>query len=196
MSYLLLPYVGLTLACLVVLRVMGNGAMFLLYVMLLVWTGDIVAFYVGRAIGRHKTCSARQPRKNVGGRDRVRHRSSCRRSAVISLCHACLQVPHGLHLVPPGYVAHSIPNMVAARLVPAPIWLVIAFAVCVNVAAQIGDLVESAIKRGAGLKDSGSLLPGHGGVLDRIDALLFAVPVALLFYLLTDLSTCFTAHGS
>jgi phosphatidate cytidylyltransferase len=53
--------------------------------------------------------------------------------------------------------------------------------VALNIAAQLGDLVESLIKRGAGVKDSGAILPGHGGMLDRIDALLFGVPI-LWFY--------------
>jgi len=63
-----------------------------------------------------------------------------------------------------------------------PGWYWVGMAILLNVAAQIGDLLESAIKRGANRKDSGSILPGHGGVLDRIDALLLALPV--LWYVL------------
>jgi len=71
------------------------------------------------------------------------------------------------------------------------IYLVI-LGVVTNVAAQFGDLFESALKRGAQVKDSGSLLPGHGGMLDRVDALLFAIPAAWYYALITGLKTYYS----
>jgi phosphatidate cytidylyltransferase len=80
----------------------------------------------------------------------------------------------GILLVLASYLqAHDL----AVLSYPDQPWYWLALAVLVNAAAQVGDLAESALKRSAGVKDSGSLLPGHGGMLDRIDALLLAAPV-------------------
>ena len=186
-SFLVLPYIGVTLACLAIIRGPNAGALFALYVMLLVWAGDIAAYYVGRAIGRHKLAPRVSPGKTWEGA------LASTLAAVLTgwlLFHYVGPIRAGflrIHLLAPT-LAHFGPQTPSAATPPAPVWLIAIFALCVNVAAQVGDLVESAMKRGAGLKDSGSLLPGHGGVLDRIDALLFALPIAALFYILGDLS--------
>ena len=171
-----LPYIGFALGLLALLRAPSNGALYVLYLMLLVWCGDIAAYYVGRAIGKHKLAKRVSPGKSWEGAI-----ASVLGAVVVSilLFHylgTIARFLNAVHLLPGQYDYTKTSSS-------APLWLISLFAICVNVSAQLGDLVESALKRGAGVKDSGTLLPGHGGVLDRIDALLFALPVGLIFYL-------------
>ena len=184
-SFMLLPYIGIPLGLMIVQRNMyGPGVLCLLFLMLIVWTGDIAALYVGRAIGKRKLAPRISPGKTWEGAI-----ASTIGSIIIGLLlfHWAVPIQRGLsqlHLLgtPSNVFRDASEKGPVFFSFSGPIWLVMALALCVNVAAQLGDLVESALKRGAGVKDSGSLLPGHGGVLDRIDALLFAVPVGWLFY--------------
>jgi phosphatidate cytidylyltransferase len=181
-SYLLIPYIGWTLVLLPILRIPANGSLYLLCLMLLVWCGDIAAYYVGRAIGKHKLAPRISPGKSWEG-------------AIASVLGAVVVGVVVMHFIDPiADRFRSLHLLSTTRSItqypappvksdPVPLWFAALFAIAVNVSAQLGDLVESALKRGAGVKDSGTLLPGHGGVLDRIDALLFALPVGLIFYL-------------
>ena len=181
-SYMLLPYVGFTLGLLPILVGVPNGAVFVLCLMLLVWSGDIAAYYVGRATGRHKLAPRISPGKSWEGAV-----ASVMGAVVVGVafCHFITPIADAfrhVHLMSTPRVIAQYPWWLPNSN-QAPLWFVALFAIAVNVSAQLGDLVESALKRGAGVKDSGTLLPGHGGVLDRIDALLFALPVGLVFYL-------------
>jgi phosphatidate cytidylyltransferase len=122
---------------------------------------------VGRAWGRHKLTSL-SPNKTLEG----------------SIASVAGSVAAGLAVVYLGEALSARGNTVLHIL--QPVWQSAVLAVVINIAAQVGDLLESAIKRGAGVKDSGTLLPGHGGVLDRIDALLLAAPVLWCALLLKD----------
>ncbi len=120
----------------------------LMIALLVSWAGDTAALYVGRSLGRHKLAPRVSPGKTWEG-------------SVGSVAGAAIAA---------GVYAHYlIPEQ--------PIAVVLAIAALANVAGQAGDLCESAFKRGADLKDSGTMLPGHGGWLDRIDSTLFTVPV-------------------
>ncbi len=182
-SFLLIPYVALALASMVLVRSYPNGALFLLFTMLLVWTGDTAAYYVGRAFGKHKLAPRISPGKTWEGT--IASTVSAVLVALL-LFHFLTPIYNALsaiHLIAPaGYTSYRWMAGQATPFPTPPLWVVLLFAVCVNVAAQLGDLVESMLKRGGGVKDSGTLLPGHGGVLDRIDALLFAMPVGWFFY--------------
>lgn len=159
-SVFCLFYTGLTLVALPALREQANGPSLVLFLLLVVWAGDIAALYVGRAWGRHRLAPQISPNKTWEG-------------SIASVA-ASVLVAWGL-LGLSDQLARR--NSVVLSYADEVWWYWLALAVLVNVAAQVGDLAESALKRSAGVKDSGSVLPGHGGVLDRIDALLVAAPV-------------------
>jgi phosphatidate cytidylyltransferase len=162
-------YVALPMGMLVQLRQQWAGAFYLLYLLLVVWAGDIFAYFVGKSLGRHLMAPRISPKKTWEGAAASLAASVGVGWALFShaeqISSALLRA--GLITRPSGIFGLEVPSM-------GPIILL---TVALNVAAQIGDLVESLIKRGASVKDSGTLLPGHGGMLDRIDALLFAAPV-------------------
>ncbi len=120
----------------------------------IVWLGDTGAYFAGRSFGRHKLYELISPKKTVEG-------------AVGGLLASVLG-------------AWGMAAWIHPQLEP---WKLFAAAAAGGVIAQCGDLVESAFKRAYGVKDSGKLLPGHGGVLDRLDGFLFAAPVLAVLLL-------------
>jgi phosphatidate cytidylyltransferase len=158
-SVFCLFYTGFTLLALPILRSSEDGKSMVTFLLCAVWAGDTVAMYVGRALGKHKLAPRLSPNKTWEG---------AIGSVVGSLLAAILLIVLAMQLT-----RRDI--LVLAFRGPVYHWLLLAL--LVNVAGQVGDLAESALKRSAGVKDSGALLPGHGGILDRIDALLLAAPV-------------------
>jgi phosphatidate cytidylyltransferase len=173
-------YIALPLALVVQIRLMWAGAFLLLYLLILVWVGDTAAYVVGRSVGRHKLAPRISPRKTWEG---TAASFVATVTAGVLLFAYAPQINSalfnaGLIERGQGYFAPQLPSPALVALLSA----------LINVAAQLGDLVESLIKRGAGVKDSGSLLPGHGGMLDRLDALLFAAPI-LWYYVALQVIT-------
>lgn len=126
----------------------GAGNHLLMFGLMVNWIGDTGAYYVGKNFGRHKLAPAVSPGKTWEG----------------AAASAVTGVLFGVIYLPLAIKGTSV--LLAGSL-----------ALAANAAGQVGDLAESAIKRGAGVKDSGGLLPGHGGMLDRVDSSMFALPV-------------------
>ena len=151
-------YIPLFLSYIVLIRNGDNGVLWIFLLLIVVFMGDTSAYYLGSYFGHHKLCPAISPNKTIEG---------ALGGLAASLGSGALIKTLFLPLLPWG--------------------LSLMFFFCISIAGQVGDLFESQIKRAAHIKDSGAILPGHGGVLDRIDGLLFAAPMAFIFkeYLLT-----------
>jgi phosphatidate cytidylyltransferase len=162
-------YIALPMGMLVQLRQQWAGAFYVLYLLLVVWAGDIFAYFVGKTIGKHLLAPRVSPKKTWEGAI-----ASIVASVAVGWLMFTYALPISSALLRTGLIERrdGLFGLVQPAMGP-----IIALTIVLNVAAQLGDLVESLIKRGAGVKDSGTILPGHGGMLDRIDALLFAAPV-------------------
>jgi phosphatidate cytidylyltransferase len=136
----------------------AGGMAWVLAVVLSTWAGDSAAYLAGRTFGRHRLAPAVSPGKTIEG-------------AVGGLLAAVL-------------VSTAVFGVSGAL----PAWAGALVGAGLGVCGQLGDLSESFLKRQAGVKDSGDLIPGHGGMLDRVDALLFAFPAALLMFWITESS--------
>jgi len=141
-------YVAWPLAHLIPLRGLLNGHNLIFFILIVTWGVDTGAYYTGRHLGRHKLSPNISPGKTVEG-------------AIGGLISCILSALFARWLFLPEL---SINNT---------LFLGIVF----GIISQIGDLSESMLKRGAGVKDSGSLLPAHGGILDRVDSVIFTLPV-------------------
>jgi phosphatidate cytidylyltransferase len=135
------------------LHAMGReGPRHLLFVLVIIWASDTVAYFVGRAVGRHPMAPKLSPNKTWEG-------------AIA------------------GFAGSIAVTFAFANWLTVPFTLLLGAAAIGNIAGQVGDLLESGYKRSAGVKDSGALLPGHGGILDRIDALILAIPVVWYYWI-------------
>jgi phosphatidate cytidylyltransferase len=145
-------YVGLTLSYLVLIRLMPEGEFLLIFLLLVTWAADTGAYYVGTLYGRRLLAPSISPKKTFEG-------------------------------LVGGFIGATIIAFIARwTFMPEFSSLeTVVLALFLTVAGLWGDLVESAIKRSVGVKDSGGLLPGHGGMLDRLDSLLFSAP-AFYYY--------------
>lgn len=152
-------------AWLALVRARMEGLGFLLSVLTLVWMADIAAYFGGKAFGRRKLAPSISPGKSWAG--------------VYSGMLGVLLLALGwLWLDAHGYTDQ--PSLFSRLWAFGP-WLAVPALLTLTAMSVAGDLVESLVKRSAGMKDSSQLLPGHGGVLDRVDALLPVLPLAMMF---------------
>jgi phosphatidate cytidylyltransferase len=145
-------YIGLPLSLLVLVDGLPRGNVWIFFLLTVIFLGDTAALYCGRLLGKHKLYVSVSPGKTWEG--------------AIG-----------------GFVASVLGGVFFSQIFGLlyPVWTIATVSGGLSIVGQVGDLAESMIKRNYGVKDSGKILPGHGGFLDRVDALLFAIPVLYVF---------------
>ncbi|MGL1957925.1 MAG: phosphatidate cytidylyltransferase [Colwellia sp.] len=133
-----------------------HGAQLLMFLFLMVWSADVGAYFVGKSIGKHKLMPSVSPGKTIEGF----------LGGIVFACILTMLVGYNLNWANEQYIT------------------VLFVTILITTVSVIGDLNESMFKRQAGVKDSGSILPGHGGILDRIDSLTATAPIFALCYVL------------
>ncbi len=152
-------YVGLLLSHYILLRNLENGVALVFFVIVVTWLSDTGGFFVGKTWGKHPLAPRLSPQKTIEG------------------------------LL--GGILFSVVGAVLSQFIFVPFFSLdqcVMLGVGLAVLGAVGDLAESAIKRSVSVKDSGTMIPGHGGVLDRVDSLLFTGP-AMYYYVMFSLSS-------
>lgn len=156
LGYIILPFIFITK---ISFGVNGYNPKIIIGLFILVWTNDTFAYIVGKSIGKHKLFERISPKKTIEG-------------FVGGIVFAALAG----YLISKFYIKAN-PALSEKSII---IWVTIAL--LVGIIGTIGDLIESKFKRIAGVKDSGKIMPGHGGILDRLDSVIFVAPFIFLFY--------------
>jgi phosphatidate cytidylyltransferase len=152
-------YIPFMLSHFILLRHSADGMMWIFFILVLAFFGDITAFYIGRTIGKRKLMPLVSPGKTVEGTVGL----------LIGSVMACVLFKH-----------FFLPRL--------PVFHAVALGFSGGIMGQLGDLCESVIKRASGVKDSGSLVLGHGGLLDRLDCLIFIAPYVYYYRLFLTVS--------
>jgi phosphatidate cytidylyltransferase len=156
LGYVLLPFVFITK---ISFGINAYNPKIIIGLFILIWTNDTFAYLVGKSIGKHKLLERISPKKTIEG-----------------FIGGVVFAIFAGYLISKLYIKAS-PNFSDKSIL---IWTTIAL--IVGIFGTIGDLVESKFKRIAGIKDSGKIMPGHGGILDRLDSVIFVAPIVYLFY--------------
>ena len=156
LGYIILPFVFITK---ISFGINDYNPKIIIGLFILIWTNDTFAYIVGKSIGRTKLFEKISPKKTIEG-------------FIGGILFAILA----------GYLISKYYIKANPEFSDRSILIWTSIALIVGVAGTIGDLIESKFKRIAGIKDSGSIMPGHGGILDRLDSVIFVAPIIFLFY--------------